>query len=70
MWEESKTFFMKRFQPRDITAIFKSQFRSCRRCQTGDIYTYVETLQHLANLACPFLDYHVKEEMIVPPWDG
>ncbi len=30
-----------------------------------DIYTYVETLQHLADLAWPFMDYHTMEEMVV-----
>ncbi len=56
---------MKRFQPRDLTATYKAQFRSHRRCQTEDIYTYVETLQCLTDLAWPFLDYHAKEEMVV-----
>ena len=56
---------MKQFQPKDLTAMYKAQFRSRRRRQTEDIYTYVETLQHLANLAWPFMDYHAKEEMLV-----
>ena len=30
-----------------------------------DIYTYIETLQRLANLAWLFMDYHAKEEMVV-----
>ncbi len=40
-WEELKTLLMKRFQPRDLTATYKAQFRSRRRRQTEDIYTYV-----------------------------
>ncbi len=30
-----------------------------------DIYPYIETLQRLATLALPFMDYHAKEEMVV-----
>ncbi len=56
---------MKRFQPRDLTATYKAQFRSRRRRQMEDIYTYIETLQHLADLAWPFMDYHAKEEMVI-----
>ncbi len=67
-WEELKTLLMKHFQPRDLTATYKAQFRSCRRRQTEDIYTYVGTLQHLADLAWPFMDYHAKEEMVVDPF--
>ncbi len=50
-WEELKTPVMKRFQPRDLTATYKAQFRSRRRHQTVDIYTYIETLQRLSDLA-------------------
>ena len=64
-WEELKTLLMKRFQPRGLTATYKAQFRFRRRRQTEDIYTDVETLQHLADLAWPFMDYHAKEEMVV-----
>ncbi len=64
-WEELKTLLLKRFQPRDLTATYKAQFRSRCRCQMEDIYTYVETLQHLADLAWPFMDYHAKEKMVV-----
>ena len=56
---------MKRFQPRDLTATYKAQFRSRRRCQKEDIYPYVETLQPLADLAWPFRDYHAKGEMVI-----
>ncbi len=30
-----------------------------------DMYTYVETLQCLADLVWPFMDYHAKEEMVI-----
>ncbi len=36
-----------------------------------DTYTYIQTLQRLADLAWPFMDYQVKEEMVrrpVPSW--
>ncbi len=64
-WEKLKILLMKRLQPRDLTVTYKAQFRSRRRHQTDDIYTYVETLQCLADLAWPFMDYHAKEEMVV-----
>ena len=64
LWEELKTLLMKRFQPRTLTAT-RAQFRSRRRCQMEDIYPYVETLQHLAYIAWPFMDYHTKEEMVI-----
>ncbi len=63
-WEELKALLMKCFQPRDLTDTYKAQFRSHRRRQTEDIYTYVEVLQHLVDLAWPFIDYHAKEEMV------
>ncbi len=50
-WEELKTLLMKCFQPRDLTATYKAQFRSRRRRQMEDIYTYIETLQRLAKIA-------------------
>ncbi len=64
-WEELKTLLMKRFQPRDLTTTYKAQFRSHRCRQTEDIYTYVETLQRLADLVWPFMDNHAKEEMVI-----
>ncbi len=41
-WEKLKALLMKHFQPVDLTAKYKMQFRSHRRHQTEDIYTYVE----------------------------
>ncbi len=56
---------MKHFRPRDLTATYKAQFGSHHRRQMEDIYTYVETLQHLTDLVWPFMDYHAKEKMAV-----
>ncbi len=56
---------MKRFQPTDLTATYKAQFRSRCQCQTEDISTCVEALHRLTDLAQPFMDYHAKEEMVV-----
>ncbi len=63
MWEGLQAL-MKHFQPRDLTATYKAQFRSCRIHQTEDIYTYVEALQCLGDVVWPFMDYHAKEEMV------
>ncbi len=41
------------------------QFRSRSRCQTEDTYTFLEALQHLDDLAWPFMDYNAKEEMVI-----
>ncbi len=45
--------------------MYKAQIRSHRRRQMEGIYTYIETLQCLADLTWPFMDYHAKEEMVV-----
>ncbi len=50
-WNELKALLLKRFQPRDLTATYKAQFRSRRRRQTEDIYAFVEALQKLADMA-------------------
>ncbi len=44
-WEELKALLLKRFQPRDLTATYKAQFRSRRRHHNEDVHTYVEALQ-------------------------
>ncbi len=66
-WEEikTKTLLMKCLQSRDLTVTYKAQFWSCHRCQTEDIYTYVETFHRLVDLAWPFMDYHAKQEMVI-----
>ncbi len=64
-WEELKALLLKRFQPRDLTATYKAQFRSRRRCNTQEIYSYMEALQRLADMAWPFMDHHAKEDLVV-----
>ncbi len=51
-------------QARDMRAMYKVQFRSHHRRQMEDIYTYIETLQCLIDLAWPFMDYHAKQETV------
>ena len=36
-WEELKALLLKRFQPRDLTATYKAQFRSRRRHHNENI---------------------------------
>ncbi len=64
-WEELKALLLRRFQPRDLTATYKAQFRSRRRQKTEDIYAFVEALQKLADMAWPFMDHCAREELIV-----
>ncbi len=64
-WEEHKILLVKRFKIRALTATYKAQFRSRHRRQMEDIYTYVETLQQLADLAWEVMDYHAKKEMVI-----
>ncbi len=63
--KELKALLLKRFQPHDLTATYKAQFRSRHRHHNEDIYTYVEALQRLADTACPFMDSQAKEELVV-----
>ncbi len=64
-WEELKALLLKRFQPRDLTATYKAQFRSRRRRHNEDIHTFVEAAQRLADMAWPFMDSQGKEELVV-----
>ncbi len=64
-WEELKALLQKLFQPCDLTATYKAQFRSRRRRHDEDIHTYVEALQRLADMAWPFMDAQAKEELVV-----
>ncbi len=64
-WEELKALLLKRFQPRDLTATYKAQFRSRRRRHNEDIHTFVEAVQRLADMAWPFMDSQAKEELVV-----
>ncbi len=40
-WEELKVLLLKRFQPRDLTATYKAQFRAWRHRNKEEIYSYV-----------------------------
>ena len=64
-WEELKALLLKRFQPRDLTATYMAQFRARRRRNMEEIYSYVEALQCLADMAWPFMDHHAKEDLVV-----
>ncbi len=64
-WEELKALLVKQFRPQDLTATYKAQFRSSRRHNAEEIYSYVEALQRLADMAWPFMDHHAKEDMVV-----
>ncbi len=44
-WEELKALLLKRFQPRDLTATYKAQFRA-RRCRAST-YVCMSSLLHL-----------------------
>ncbi len=50
-WTELKTLLTQRFQPRDLTAAYKAQFRTRKRQRSEDIPTYVDALQKLAEMA-------------------
>ncbi len=39
-WEELKALLLKRFQPRDLTATYKAQFRAWCRRHSEDIHTF------------------------------
>ncbi len=55
-WTELKTLLTRRFQPRDLKAACKAQFRTRKRQRSEDIPTYVDALQKLAERAWPLLD--------------
>ncbi len=63
-WTELKTLLTRRFQPRDLTAAYKAQFRTCKRQRSEDIPTYVDALQKLAEMASPLLDPIDRDEMV------
>ncbi len=64
-WEELKALLLKQFQPSDLTATYKAQFRAWRRRHSEDIHTFIEALQSLADMAWPFMDSQDKEELVV-----
>ncbi len=59
-WKELKALLLQRFQPRDLTATYKAQFRAQRKRHNEDMHTFVEALQHLADMAWPFVDGQAK----------
>ncbi len=63
-WAELKTLLTRRFQPRDLTATYKAQFRTRKRQRSEDIPTYVDALQKLAEMAWPSLDPIARDEMV------
>ena len=62
-WTEWKVLLTRRFQPRELTAAYKTQFRSRRRQRSEDIPTCVDALQKLAEMAWPLLDPLARDEM-------
>ena len=64
-WEELKALLLQQFQPRDLIATYKAQFRAWRRRHREDIHTFIEALQHLADMAWPFMDGQAKVELVV-----
>ncbi len=63
-WTELKTLLTRHFQPLDLTAAYKVQFRTCKRQRSEDILTYIESLQKLAEMAWPLLDQIARDEMV------
>ena len=55
---------LKRFQPKDLTATYKAQFRADVEGTTRT-YTFVEAMQCLADMAWPFMDSQAKEELVI-----
>ncbi len=63
-WTEVKTLLTRRFQPSDLTAAYKAQFRTRKRQRSEDIPTYIDVLQKLAEMAWPMLDPIARDEMV------
>ena len=63
-WTKLKTLLTRRFQPRDLTAAYKAQFRTRKRQRSEDIKTYVDALQKLAEMVWPLLDLIARDEMV------
>ncbi len=64
-WEELKVLLLKIFQPWYLTASYKAKFCAQRCRSSEEIYSYVEALQHLADMVWPFVDYYTKEDMVI-----
>ena len=63
-WTELKTLLSQLFQPRDLTAAYKAQFRTWKQQRSEDIPMYVDALQKLAEMAWPLLDPIAWDEMV------
>ncbi len=63
-WDELKTLLTRRFQPRDLTAAYKAQFRTRKRQKSKDIPKYVDALQKLVEMAWPLLEPIARDEMV------
>ncbi len=63
-WTELKTLLSQLFQPRDLTAAYKAQFRTWKQQRSEDIPMYVDALQKLAEMAWPLLDPITRDEMV------
>ena len=63
-WTELKTLLTQRFQPRDLIAVYKAQFRTRKRQRSEDIPRYMDALQKLAEMAWPLLDPIARDEMV------
>ncbi len=64
-WEELKALLLKRNQPRDLTATYKTQLHYRHQRNSEEIYSYVEALQHLADMAWAFMDHYAKEDLVI-----
>ncbi len=64
-WVELKALLLKRFQLRDLMATYKTQFRSRQRHNAEEFYSYVEALQHLADMVWPFMEHYAKDDMAI-----
>ncbi len=69
-WEELKGLLLKRFQPRDLKVTYKAQFRSRQRRNAEEIYSYVDTLQRLADIAWPFMDHYMVVDQFLQGTDS
>ena len=63
-WTELKTLLTRCFQPHDLTAAYKAQFRTSKQQRSEDIPTYLDALQKLAKMAWSLLYPIARDEMV------
>ncbi len=63
-WAELKTLLTHRFQPCNLTAAYKAQFRTRKRQKSEDIPMYIDALQKLAEMAWPLLDPIARDKIV------